>query len=90
MEKEDTKFKVVDNMGNEKEYEKLFSFESDKTKKSYIIYTDNELDEDGNTKVYASIYEPDKETQSLQAVETEEEWKIIESILKSLTEEKES
>lgn len=90
MEKEDVKFKVVDDSGKEKEYEKLFSFESDKTNKNYIVYTDNELDEDGNTKVYASIYDPNKETQTLQAIETEEEWKIIEGILKSLTDDKES
>ncbi len=85
MEKEELKFKVVDDNGREKEYEKLFSFESDKTNKNYIVYTDNEIDEDGNTKVYASIYNPKEEVQSFQAIETEEEWKIIEGILKSLT-----
>ena len=72
---------------SEVEYEVLFTFESDETKKNYMVYTDNTKDKDGNTKVYASVFEPDKEPLELLPVETEREWKIVETILDSIQEE---
>ena len=77
-------FKVTDDTGKEIECEVLFTFESDETKKNYMVYTDNTLDEEGNTKVYASIYNPDEEETKLIPIETEKEWKIIETILEEL------
>ncbi len=87
MKEEQMKFKVIDDQGNEIECEVLFTFESDETNKNYIVYTDNTTDEQGNTKVYASIYTPDSENLNLTAIETEKEWKIIETILNELQEE---
>ena len=87
MKEEPMKFKVIDDQGNEIECEVLFTFESDETNKNYIVYTDNTTDEQGNTKVYASIYTPDSENLNLTAIETEKEWKIIETILNELQEE---
>ena len=46
-------FTVTDDAGKEVECEVLFTFESDETKKNYMVYTDNTTDEQGNTKVYA-------------------------------------
>ena len=86
MNKENT-FTVLDNEGKEITCEVLFTFESDETNKNYIVYTDNTTDEQGNTKVYASIYTPDSENLNLTAIETEKEWKIIETILNELQEE---
>ncbi len=80
-------FKVLNDEGKEVECEVLFTFESDETKKNYIVYTDNTLDEDGNTKVYASIYNPDEDETKLLPIETEKEWKIIETILDELQKE---
>jgi len=77
-------FKVKDEAGKEIECEVLFTFESEETKKNYMVYTDNTTDEQGNTKVYASIYEPNQESTILQPIETEKEWKIIETILGEL------
>ena len=87
MKEEQMKFKVIDDQRNEIECEVLFTFESDETNKNYIVYTDNTTDEQGNTKVYASIYTPDSENLNLTAIETEKEWKIIETILNELQEE---
>ena len=81
MKEEQMKFKVIDDKGKEIECEVLFTFESDETGKNYIVYTDNTTDEQGNTKVYASIYTPNEENLNLTAIETEKEWKIIETIL---------
>ena len=86
MNKENT-FKVIDREGKEIEFEILFTFESDETKKNYMVYTDNTKDEEGNTKVYASVFKPDAEPLELLPVETEREWKIIETIITSITEE---
>ncbi len=81
------KFKVIDNDGKEIECEVLFTFESDETKKNYIVYTDNTKDEIGNIKVYASIFDPNSDTTKLEPIETEKEWNIIENILETLQEE---
>ena len=80
-------FKVLDENGKEVECEVLFTFESDETGRNYIVYTDNTLDEEGNTKVYASIYNPDEEETKLLPIESEKEWKIIETILEELQNE---
>ena len=86
MEEKNT-FKVIDTEGKEVECEVLFTFDSEETKKSYIVYTDNTTDDKGNVKVYASIYKPEEENTELIPIETEREWKIIETILESIQEE---
>lgn len=80
-------FKVTNDEGKEVECEVLFTFESDETKKNYIVYTDNTIDDEGNTKVYASIYNPEEAETKLLPIETEKEWKIIETILEELQNE---
>lgn len=77
-------FTIVNDEGKEVECEVLFTFDSDETKKSYIVYTDNTEDESGSTKVYASIYDPTGQDKSLIPIETDKEWKIIETILSSI------
>ena len=77
---------------NEVEYEVLFTFESNETNKNYIVYTDNTTDEEGNIKVYASIYEPNEDgtindNTILKPIETDAEWKVIETILDELQKE---
>ena len=86
MEEKNT-FKVIDNEGKEVVCEVLFTFDSEETKKSYIVYTDNTTDDKGNVKVYASVYKPEAENTELLPIETEREWKIIETILESIQEE---
>ena len=86
MNKENT-FKIIDKDGKEIEFEILFTFESDETNKNYMVYTDNTTDEEGNTKVYASVFNPNAEPLELLPVETEREWKVIETIITSIEEE---
>ena len=87
MNKENT-FKIIDKDGKEIEFEILFTFESDETNKNYMVYTDNTTDEEGNTKVYASVFNPNAEPLELLPVETEREWKVIETIITSIEENK--
>jgi len=89
MQEEKITFKLTDENGVETEYEVLLTFESNETNKNYMLYTDNQLDEEGNIKVYASIYSPKEdgtidENTTLKPVETDSEWKIIETILDEL------
>ena len=85
--KEKTTFTVLDEKGKEIVCEVLFTFNSEETKKDYIVYTDNTTDDDGNVKVYASIYDKNKEKTELIPIETDREWKIIETILDTIQEE---
>lgn len=80
-------FSMIDENGNEVIYDVLFTFESEETNKNYIVYTDNTKDENGNIEVYASIYDPENPQSRLEAIETEKEWKVIETILETLQEE---
>lgn len=85
-EKKNT-FTVLNDEGKEIECEVLFTFESEETHKNYLVYTDNTVDDNGNIKVYASIFDPDKDTCDLLPIETEREWKIIETILEEIQNE---
>ena len=77
-------FTVLDENGRKTKYEALFTFDSEETGKSYIVYTDNSVDEDGNVQVFASVYAPNFDEQQLMPIETKKEWKIIEIILEEL------
>ena len=84
MKEELVKFKVFDDNGKEVECEVLFTFDSDETGKSYMVYTDNSEDEEGNTRVFASIYNPNESKVKLEPIESDKEWKIIETILQEI------
>ena len=86
MEEKNT-IKVYDENGNEVICDILFTFDSEETKKSYIVYTDNTKDADGKIQVYASIYDPKDEKMKLEDIKTEKEWKVIDTILQTLQEE---
>lgn len=80
-------FKIVTDEGKEIECNVLFTFDSDETGKSYIVYTDNSKDESGNTQVFASIFKPEDENARMEPIESDKEWKVIETILETLQEE---
>ena len=80
-------FKLITNDGTEVTCNVLFTFDSDETKKSYIVYTDNSRDQEGNIQVFASIFDPNDENRKLEPITTEKEWKVIETILETLQEE---
>lgn len=83
MDKSTGKFTITNN-GKQVEYDVLFTFDDENTKKNYIVFTDNSLDENNNIKVYANTYNPD--TMDLGAIETEKEWQLIENLLADLQE----
>ena len=54
---------------------------------NFIVYTDQSKDENGNIQVFASIYDPENPNSKLEAITTDREWKVIETILETLQEE---
>ena len=83
-EKAKNTFEIINDEGKKIECEVLFTFDSDETNKSYIAYTDNSLDEQGNVRVYASSYDKTGENKELLPIETDKEWAIVESIFSEL------
>ncbi len=74
---------IKNDKNEEKEFEILFSFESDNTNKKYITYTDYSKDDNGNIICYSSILEEDGK---LSKIDTEPELKIIDEMLNTLVE----
>lgn len=77
---------IVQEDGSIDEVEVLVTFEFTDTKKDYVIYTKNEIDEKGNITVYAAsvIKTPDGSTK-LGGIDTDDEWTRIKEVLKSLS-----
>lgn len=84
---DDSTIIVLNEQGEEIECDVLFTFDSEETGKSYIVYTDNTTDENGNIRIYASCYDPHADGLELLPIETDREWEIVESILEKLQEE---
>lgn len=86
MDKSTGKITIKNNEGKQIECDVLFTFDDEETKKSYIVFTDNTLDESGNIKVYANTYDPEGKKDDLGEIKSEKEWQIIENLLASLQE----
>ena len=76
------KILIKNDMGEEKEFDVLFTFNSKETGKKYVTYTDYTKDYKGNLNCYSGYYENDQ----LLPVESEKELDFIKETLKTLTE----
>ena len=74
--------KLTDPNGEIKDAEVVLCFKSDDTKKKYVIYTFNELDENGMIALYSSVV--DESTKEFKNIETEEEWAMVKDTLKKI------
>lgn len=86
---EENTFTILGEDGEEIKCEVLFTYEDEDTGKNFIAYTDNTLDDEGNTKVFASSFDPEEENPILFPIEDDDEWAKIEAILDSLTNDNE-
>lgn len=84
---------IPDENGDEHLFDELFKFTQEDTGKSYILLVPvGDLENDSETEeeeVYAFRYEdngPEKDL-SLYAIETDEEWDMIEEVLNTLEDE---
>lgn len=80
-------FTVTNKDGKTIKYEILFTFESEDTDKSYIVYTDNEQDKDGMIKTYASIYEENGKELKLTPITDDKEWNLVEKLIDQAADE---
>lgn len=76
-------FTMTNENGETLECEVILTIDSDEFGKSYIVYTDHTMDDNGNIKTYASIYDPSGTSLDLLPVTTDEEWDMIEAVLAS-------
>lgn len=76
-------FTMTNDKGEQITCEVVLTIDSDEFGKSYIVYTDHTMDDDGNIKTYASIYDPTGASLDLLPVTTDEEWDMIEAVLAS-------
>lgn len=77
-------FKILNDNNEEVECKVLSTFDGDETGKSYIIYTDGSIGEDGRELAYASIYDKTGESEELTPINSEKEWDLIFSFYESL------
>ena len=81
------RFVVIDDDGNEFAYDLLFSFDLIESGKSYLVYTDNSTDGEGNVRIFAGTYDPASLDESgagpvrIAPLKTEAEWQMANSML---------
>jgi len=83
-EKKDGEFKIVKDDGTEVKCYPLITFENEG--KHYILYTDNSLNENGETNVFAGTYDPDKGDQRFGEITSDAEMALVNKILATLNE----
>ncbi|MFV0394725.1 MAG: DUF1292 domain-containing protein, partial [Coprobacillaceae bacterium] len=71
---EANKIQVLDDQGNEIEFEVLFTFDNEDTGKKYVLYYDPRQEE---SSVYASVYD---DSGKLFEIEDPKEWEMIEEV----------
>jgi uncharacterized protein YrzB (UPF0473 family) len=85
MQEESITFVSAGANGEEVTYEVLVSFQLEETGKDYVVYTDGSQDEEGNTKIYASIWHPEMKDQKMEPIETDKEWEVIQTIIDEIS-----
>ena len=71
--------------GTEEEVEVLLAFKFNDNNKEYVIYTKNEVDENGNVTIYISNVVRNGDNVSLTTVADDSEWTRIKNVLRELS-----
>ena len=75
------KFKVESN-GKEIDCVIVFTFADKANGRNYIIYTDDEKDDDGDLVLHASRYKKDGDSFFLEDIENDYEWNLVDNMIK--------
>ena len=75
---------IINDTGSKRKFNILFTFDSEETKKSYVVYTDYSKDENGKIRVFTSSYDPNDEKHELKPVKEENELYTINNLLKEI------
>ncbi len=71
--------------GTKEEVEVLLAFKFNDNNKEYVIYTKNEVDENGNVTIYISNVTKDGNNVTLTTVSDDGEWTRIKNVLRELS-----
>ena len=66
--------------GKKIEYDVILTFKNEITNKDYIVYTDNQIDNQNKLRIFAAIYNP-LTNQFIEVPESKEEWNEIYRLL---------
>ncbi|ETT82398.1 DUF1292 domain-containing protein [Viridibacillus sp. FSL R5-0477] len=77
---------LIDEEGNEHTYAVLYEFSVDATEQSYVLYYEEGVAEGEQVEVFAAktILSEDGELESIEEIETDEEWDMVEEVLNTL------
>lgn len=78
---------IIDEDGESKEVEVIHYFTLDSNKKDYLVYTDNQVDEEGNVLIFTSEVIESEDKVELKGIEDQEVLKQITGILTELIQE---
>ena len=88
---EDKKTLTINKLdGTTEEVEEVISFEFNDRKKRYVVYTKNEVDQNGNITIYVTEVVKDEHGTRFLGVATDEEWARIKDVLRSLAKSEEA
>ncbi len=73
--------------GTKEDVEVIIVFQFNDSKKEYMVYTKNEVDESGNVTIYVSEVLRENGEIKLGGVATDEEWLKIKDVLRELAKE---
>ena len=71
--------------GSKEEVEVLLAFKFNDNDKEYVVYTKNEVDENGNVTIYISNVSRDGNNATLLTVSDDNEWTRIKNVLRELS-----
>jgi len=71
--------------GTKEEVEVLLSFKFNDNNNEYVIYTKNEVDDNGNVTIYISNVKREANKITLSTVSDENEWARIKNVLRELS-----
>lgn len=71
--------------GSKEEVEVLLAFKFNDNNKEYVIYTKNEIDENGNVTIYISNVTRNGNNATLSTVSDDNEWTRIKNVLRELS-----
>ena len=79
------KITIINDENKEIECDVILAYEDPNTKKGYLVYTDGEVEENGEAKLYLANYNPNNpDDLELTDVETKEEIDMIVKMLEEM------
>lgn len=76
--------KIINENGKSEEFKILFTFRCEELDKDYIAFTNESVDQDGNSIIYIAYYNPELDVNELIPVTDEDELKMAYEVLEEI------